>query len=201
MKPRLSEESVLRGTGKGWKHWFAVLDKFDCRDKGHKESAKYLGGEHGLTAWWSQTVTIEYEVAKGIRQPAQRSNALFGTDCQRTVNATIDDCWAAFTTPAGLNSWFSSKTRVDLRVGGKYTGEGGDKCTYKSIAKNKRIVMTWENPKHKPGSEIEVTFTKSGEKSVVRVSHTKIANKKERDDLKAAWQSVMGDFKRYVEKI
>lgn len=42
MKPRLSEQSVLNGTGKGWKHWFAVLDKFGCKEKGHKEAAKFL---------------------------------------------------------------------------------------------------------------------------------------------------------------
>ncbi len=200
MKPRFSEERVINATGKGWAHWFAVLDKFDCKEKGHKASAKMLESRHKIGPWWAQSITIEYEVVNGIREQTQRSDSLFGTDVQRSVNATIDKCWELFTTPKGLNSWFNKKTSVDLRVGGVYTGAGGDRCTYKRIVPKNRIRMTWEHPKHTQGSLVEINFAKTGKKSIVRVSHTKIATKKEREDLKKAWQKVMDDFKKVAEK-
>ncbi len=199
-KTRLPEASVVKATGKGWDHWFSVLDKFDCAKKGHKESAAHLLAKHKVGAWWSQTITVEYEVAKGLRKPNQRSGGKFGTDAQRTVAATVDACWDAFTTARGLNTWFASKAKVDLKVGGTYTGAGGDKCTFKNITPKKRLVMTWEHPKHSPGSQVEVTFTPThGGRTTVRVSHTKIASKKEADDLKKAWGSVMDEFREAVE--
>ena len=198
-KPRIQETSVVKATGKGWAHWFAVLDKFKCADKGHRESAKHLLERHGVTPWWSQTITVEYEVAKGIRKPSQRSGGKFGLDVHRTVSATPGDCWDAFTTAKGLNGWFASKARVDLRVGGRYTGAGGDKCTFKRIVPSKRLVMSWEHPKHTEGSVVEVLFEKRAKKTRVSVSHTKIANKSECDDLKKAWSGVMDEFRSYVE--
>jgi uncharacterized protein YndB with AHSA1/START domain len=198
-KARIAEASVVKATGKGWEHWFKVLDKFGCAKKGHKESARFLLEEHGLKPWWSQTVTVEYEVAKGLRKPSQRSGGKFGLDVHRTVSATLGDCWDAFTTAKGLNGWFASKAKVDLRVGGHYTGAGGDRCTFKKIVPSRRLVMSWEHPKHTAGSVVEVLFEKREKKTRVSVSHTKIANKAECDDLKRAWSSVMDEFRAYVE--
>ena len=65
---KLSQEAVLKGTGKGWKHWFAVLDKWDVQKNGHTASAKYLLEKHGISAWWAQAVTIRYEWERGLRK-------------------------------------------------------------------------------------------------------------------------------------
>jgi uncharacterized protein YndB with AHSA1/START domain len=200
-KPRLPEESVKKATGKGWRHWFAVLDKFDCARMGHAASAKHLLEKHKLAPWWSQTVTVEYEVAKGIRKPGQRSDKKFGLDVHRTVSAPVAKCWDAFTTAKGLNGWFASRAKVDLRVGGTYTGAGADRCTYKAIVRNKRLRMTWEHPKHAPGSVVEVNFeARDKGRTRVSVSHTKIATRAEMLDLKKAWSGVMDEFRSYVEK-
>ncbi|HXH60688.1 MAG TPA: SRPBCC domain-containing protein [Fimbriimonadaceae bacterium] len=199
MKTRIQNEKVIAATGKDWGHWSKVLDKFDCKKQGHKETAKFLKEKHGLSDWWSQCVTIEYELAKGIRQPTQRSDRTYAITVQRTVDAGAKACWGAFTTAKGLNKWFASKTRVDLKVGGRYTAAGGDKCTYKKIVPDKRLVMTWEHPKHTPGSEVEVLITPKRGKTTVEVSHRKIAKKSEADELKKAWSGVMDDFRSYVE--
>jgi hypothetical protein len=64
----MSSESVKAKTGKDWKAWFCILDKFDRKKKGHLLSAKYLREKHGLDAWWSQCVTIRYEWERGLRK-------------------------------------------------------------------------------------------------------------------------------------
>lgn len=196
---RISVERVIRATGHDWAHWFGVLDGFGCSDRGHKASAQHLHDDHGVGAWWSQSITIEYEVANGIREPSQRSDGKFGLSVQRTVAAPVERCWESFTTAAGLNAWFTSNARVDFRVGGLYTSPGGDRCKFKRIDRHSFIRMTWEHPKHSPGSIVEVGFDAKGDSTTVGVSHTRIASKEETDDLKKAWSGVMDDFRAAVE--
>ncbi len=198
MKPRIAEDRVIKATGHGWDHWFSVLDDFGCKAKGHKESAKHLL-DLGVSAWWSQTITIEYEVVNGIRKPSQRSDSKFGLSVQRTINTPVERCWAAFSTKDGLESWLASGVQISFEVGGVYTSKEGDQCQFKKIEHHALIRMTWEHPKHTAGSEVEVEFDDKGDRTTVRLSHTKIANKSECDDLKAAWGSVMNDLKKTLE--
>ncbi|MEM8534511.1 MAG: hypothetical protein AAGF95_26940 [Chloroflexota bacterium] len=64
---RISEESVVSKTGKGWEAWFVILDGFAAPEKGHTVSAKYLRETYQLSPWWAQAVTIRYEWERGLR--------------------------------------------------------------------------------------------------------------------------------------
>ncbi len=63
-----SEETVQGKTGKGSEEWYALLDAWDAPEKGHTAIAKYLREEHGVRAWWAQSVTVRYEYARELRQ-------------------------------------------------------------------------------------------------------------------------------------
>jgi hypothetical protein len=64
----IGEDAVLKATGKSWKEWYEILDKFDRRTKGHTLTAKYLHSKHKLNPWWSQMVTVSYEWEKGLKE-------------------------------------------------------------------------------------------------------------------------------------
>ena len=198
MSARIAEEKVIKATGKGWDHWHQVLEDFGCKEKGHKESAKHLT-ELGVSMWWAQTITIEYEVSKGIREPSQRSDSKFGLSVQRTMNASVERCWNAFATANGLESWFASGVKLNFKEGGTYSSKDGDLSTFKKIMHHELIRMTWEHPKHSPGSQVNIEFEEKEDRTTIRVSHTQIANKDECDDLKAAWSSVMDGLKLKLE--
>lgn len=70
---KISDEKVKVRTGKNWKEWFEILDKWGAKEKGHKATAKYLGEECHLSGWWSQVVTIRYEKEKAIGKEANES--------------------------------------------------------------------------------------------------------------------------------
>ena len=70
-RPEASPEAVLRATGKTAEDWFAILDAAGARDMSHKDIAVLLNTQHGVSPWWSQHVTVEYERARGMRERYQ----------------------------------------------------------------------------------------------------------------------------------
>lgn len=64
---KISNESVKVRTGKNWKQWLAILDKFNVKKNGHKLAAKHLYDRYKLGPWWSQAVAIRYEWERGLR--------------------------------------------------------------------------------------------------------------------------------------
>ena len=64
----ISDTAVRAKTGKGWEEWFAILDEWDAKEKGHTASAKHLRDELGVSPWWAQAVTVRYEYARGLRE-------------------------------------------------------------------------------------------------------------------------------------
>lgn len=63
-----SETVFKQKTGKSLREWMKILDRFGARQKGHTASARYLLDSHGLSAWWSQAVTVRYEYDRGLRK-------------------------------------------------------------------------------------------------------------------------------------
>lgn len=64
---KISDDAVKAKTGRRWKQWFAVLDKFNVKKNGHKLAAKHLYDRYKIGPWWSQAVTIRYEWERGLR--------------------------------------------------------------------------------------------------------------------------------------
>ena len=69
----ISEATVQAKTGKGSAEWYAVLDRWGAREKGHTATAAYLRAQHGVAPWWAQAVTVRYEWARGLRGEAVKS--------------------------------------------------------------------------------------------------------------------------------
>ncbi len=65
---RISDQAVRARTGKGWEEWFAILDTWGAKEKGHTLSARDLAAEHDVDPWWAQSITIRYEWERGLRK-------------------------------------------------------------------------------------------------------------------------------------
>lgn len=61
----ISNEKAKERTGKSWPEWFRVLDTWNAKKHGHKETAKRLTEKFKLGSWWAQVVTIRYEKERG----------------------------------------------------------------------------------------------------------------------------------------
>jgi len=195
----ISDDSVKAKTGKTWTEWFAELDLFGGVEKGHKAMAVFLKEERGLTAWWSQMVTVQYERERGMRDVNERPEG-FAMSVSRTIAVPLEKAWNAFALASELNQWFTTGAAQEFEEGGRYTNNDGDGGTFKRIVPMKRIRFTWEQKIHQPGSEVEVTFASKGDqKTAIVLTHEKLHSKEEVEDLREGWSWAMDSLKSYLE--
>jgi hypothetical protein len=77
--PGMSDEAILRGTGKTWDEWLAILDAWGADRRSHPEIARHLSQELGVGGWWAQSVTVGYERARGMRGVNERPDGFSAT--------------------------------------------------------------------------------------------------------------------------
>ena len=93
----------------------------------------------------------------------------------RTLDATPEEVWRAWTDPDSLSAWFSRWTttprdtvEIDARVGGRYayammSADTDDKVVtggvYREVVPFERLVFTWGHPDGDPDDTPVVTVT------------------------------------------
>lgn len=196
----MSDEAVKSKTGRTWEQWFALLDKWRAADKGHKLAARHLADQYGLTSWWSHTVTVEFERARGLREIHETTKG-FVASVSRTMAAPVGAVFRAFAEPESLKAWFTAHAKVDFREGGQYSTSDGATGVYKRIQPDRRILFTWSHPDHAEGSQVEVRFEPLGpDKCRVVLTHSQIANGSDRDGLKAHWVGSLDALRAWLER-
>ena len=127
-----------------------------------------------------------------------------------TVNAPVDRVWKAWTTPAEImqwnnasEDWHSPRAENDLRKGGKFSVRmeskdgkygfdfGGE---YDDVIENDTIQYTMGD-----GRKVSVRFTSDGERT--HVEETFDAESENSVEMqRSGWQSILDNFKKYVER-
>lgn len=184
----VSLEAIEKATGRPWAHWTRVLDRFDVRSNGHKAAAKHLLVEHRASPWWSQMLTVRYELEHGLRQPLQRGDKTFAVTVQRTMNATLETAWRAWTSRTVAAKWLPGLKTLDARRGGRIAPLLGGEGEFTRVDRHDRLRIAWRRRKGEPRGTIEVRFTpKPGGRVTVGVGHSGIARKQEAEQLKKRW--------------
>ena len=86
---RVSDAAIQKSTGKTWDEWFPILDAWGAREKTHTEIARYVSEEHGVPGWWSQSVTVAYEQARGMRLKYERPDG-FSVTASKTIAVPVE---------------------------------------------------------------------------------------------------------------
>jgi len=64
----------------------------------------------------------------------------------RTIKASAEQAFRAFTDPELLFRWFMTSAQTDLRKDSQYSNADGDRDTYLEINAPNRLTFTWDNP-------------------------------------------------------
>lgn len=173
-----SDDAVRRATGRDYADWFGLLDGWGATDHSHTEIARWLVGEHGIDGWWSQSVTVAYERARGMRAVHQMPGG-FEVAVTRTVGVDADRLLAAFTSSAIRERWLPG---VELRQRPTKAAGGAR--------------FDWSEP---PSRVVVAVAPKGDRKATVAVQHAKLPDAETADRLKVAWRTWLTDLKAVLE--
>jgi hypothetical protein len=171
-EPGLSEAAIRKGTGKGWDEWFRILDEWDATSRNHTEIARHVNTELGVDGWWSQSVTVGYERARGMRAPNQRPEG-FEVSVSKTVALPAIEAWRAFVEPARRKTWLDLPLR--MRTGTRTKGRSA------------RFDVPSE------GTRVNAYFDAKGDdRCVITVTHVKLADAADVAAHRADWKARLG---------
>jgi hypothetical protein len=163
----VSDASVRRGTGKGWDEWFRILDRWGGTSRTHGEIVRYLHEEQGVPSWWSQSVRVGYERARGMRVPHQTTKG-FQVSVSKTFPVGVGRLFREFADAPRRRRWLETGT---LKV--RTTQPG----------KSARFDFR-DGP-----SRVEAYFAGKGpSKSTVTVQHVLLPHRKAVEEMRAFWK-------------
>ena len=161
----VADATIAARTGRTWQEWVRVLDADNAAAMPHRDIARLLRDRHGVGSWWSQSVTVGYERIKGLREPGQRRDGVYEASKSRTFDVPVGRLFRA---------WFVAATRR------RWIGEP---ATVRTARAPKAMRLQWPD-----GTLVIAGFTAKGAgRSVVALTHTKLASRAAADGARAAW--------------
>jgi Activator of Hsp90 ATPase homolog 1-like protein len=162
---RVSDEAVQAKTGKTWKEWFALLDRAGAKKMSHTAMAAYLYDELGCPGWWNQMVAVSYEQERGLRDKHERPDG-YSISRSKTLATPVERLYEAWEDAKQRSRWL--KEKIVIRKG----------------TPSKSMRITWSDG----ATNLEVNFYAKGDgKSQVTVQHSKLADTKAAERMKAYW--------------
>jgi hypothetical protein len=185
-----SDRSVVEKTGHGLDHWFAVLDAFEARAKGHSDRAAHLSEAHGVPGWYCQMITVEYERARGHRVTNQAGTGDFQVSVSRVVPATAAEVAAALGDARRRGRWLRA---VDATLGRAVKAAFKAPKAAEVKLKKPDYALT-RFPWDRSAIEIHI-YGKPGGKSSVIALNKKLAGSAEVEARRALWAQALDALK------
>ncbi len=96
MKPqRFSDAAYRKATGKTWPQWRRVLRTMGAAELPHAEIAARLSSGHGVSGWWSQSITVAFEREIGRREVGEIAGG-YAVSVSKTLAGSKDKALAAW---------------------------------------------------------------------------------------------------------
>ncbi len=175
----VADDAMLRATGKRHAAWFALLDAWGATDHTHTEIARWLSETHDVPAWWTQSVTVSYERARGMRARHQMRDG-FSVSATKTVAVAPERAFAAFT---------------NARLRGRWLPGAAMKQRPTRAAMSARF--DWSDP---PSRVIVGVAPKGTDKSLVYITHEQLPDAESGERLKRAWRDALVELKAFLER-
>jgi hypothetical protein len=168
-KPSMSDEAVKKKTGKTWPQWFAALDKAKAMKLGHPAIADMLHEKFAVPGWWSQMVTVEYELARGLRARNQLKDGY-----SLSVSKTL---------PLGAAALY--RNVADAKSRGRWFPKG--KLEVKSATEQKYFRAKWNG-----GTRLEINvYAKGDGKAQIAVQHSKFLDADAMEAMRGKWKKAL----------
>ena len=189
---KISDAAVRKATGKNWDEWFALLDSKGAAALTHKQIVRLLHERGCLSsAWWRQTVTVEYERVRGKRVLGQAVGAGFQIGVQKTLPLTPAAAWSLIAEPPGRALWLGTAPDLRWAKGAAYETAEGTRGEIRSFTPGKHVRLTWQPPHFSTPATLQVSVTPSGKKAAVRFHQEKLADAETREEMRQHWRGAL----------
>ena len=177
-KPPVADKRMIEATGRGWQAWFELLDDWGAAGRSHAEIARWLREEQGVDGWYSQSITVGYERARGLRAPGERPDG-FAVTASRTVAVPVERLFEAFEDEALRERWLPG---AELRL--------------RTATAPRTARFDWEDG----STRVILGFDDVSEaKSRVGLSHERLPDADTADEMKAWWRERLTELKSRLE--
>jgi uncharacterized protein YndB with AHSA1/START domain len=198
--PTLDDASILKHTGKARDVWFDDLDGAGGLEVGRRNLVMHLYDKRKLDEWWSTSLVVEYERARGDKEKDGRPKG-YSICATKTIGAPVERVFEAWTDLAQLARWFGPRARVEWKEGGLLESADGERCSVGRVRANKDLRFAWEQGARAPGSQVEVLFAAKGAgRTGITLNHTRIQDRRHADELRSAWGGAFDKLKSLLEE-
>lgn len=174
----VSDDALVGRTGRTRGDWFVLLEAWGAADRPHPEIARWLTTEHGVDGWWSQELTVKYEMAIGRRRPGQRPDG-FAVSASKTVAAPVERLFDAWVDEGVRAQWLPE---VSLRL--------------RTATPHRTARFDWEDG----STRLAVGFTARGDvRSTVALEHQRLPDEETGERVRALWRERLADLQRLLE--
>jgi hypothetical protein len=178
-EPPMSDEKVTEATGRAWDAWFALLDEWGAAARTHTEMARRLREAHGVTNWWSQSITVAYEQARGLRAPGEHADG-FALTASKTVGVPVERLFEAWSDGALRERWLA-----------------GGQLRLRTATAPKSARYDWEDGT----TRVNVGFVAvAGGRSRVALAHERLPDAETCDEMKLWWRERLAALKPLLEE-
>ncbi len=171
---------IERATGRDRDEWFRVLDEWGAPGRPYRDIAGWLTGEHGMSNWWAQKLIVEYEQARGLREPGVRPDGTFEAGASKTLAVSAERAYAAFTDSKIRSQWLPGESWTERE--GSWPG----KVVRFDRADGTRIAVQFDA--QPPG------------KVAVAVQHQRLPDVAAADAAKTYWRERLANLKALLEE-
>ena len=176
--PPVSDDALTSATGHDWRFWFRLMDDWGATAHTHTEMARWLVAEHGVPGWWSQSITVGYEQARGLRVPGQHADG-FAVSASKTVAVPVEELFDAFVDDELRERWLPG---ADLRL--------------RTSTRPKTARYDWEDG----STRVAVGFTRVGDdRSQIAIEHSRLPDADTADEMKSWWRDCVAALKTQLE--
>lgn len=177
LNTKVSDEAVLKATGKHWLTWFNLIDKAKLYTKTHKEIANWLNKRYVKNLWWTQMITVEYEYHKGIRNRHQKTDS-FEISVSKTFEIPASNIYKYFIEPKLRNFWLYDY-----------------KLTITTKNENKSLRAIWSDGKTRINAHL---YKKGKNKTQLVIEHIKLPDAKTAEKAKEFWKKSLDKLKTNI---
>jgi hypothetical protein len=166
-----SDEALRSATGRTWGEWVDILDDWGAEAKPHRDIARWLNRDRGVEGWWSQQITVGYEIVIGRRVVGQRSDGRFSATATRTMAVAVEELIDAVVDEHRREAWLPGAPLRPRRSTAERTAR-----------------FDWDDG----ASRVVFWFEPLGEaKSRLAMEHERLPDKAETDRMKAYWRAAL----------